>query len=121
MYKRLYIIGNGFDLHYGLRTSLEEFGAYVRLRDGCLANDLENLFSGNLWGDFEEALRWLSPEDLDGDPFGLFDGINRKSNAFDERVSAARSYQHEAIREVLDWLKIKVLSEDWVSRYPFPL
>lgn len=120
MYKRLYIIGNGFDLHYGLKTSLREFGSYVRLRDEALADSLELLFGGDLWGCFEEALRWLSPDDVVGDRFGLLVGIDRSSNGFDEAELAAWSYQLEAMQEALDWRKIIALLADWISQVSIP-
>lgn len=120
LYKRLYVIGNGFDLHYGLKTSLEDFGFFVRSQDENLANDLETLFQRGFWGEFEEALRWLSPDDLFDDLFGLFAGVDKGGNAFDERAATAWSYQCEAVQEVLDWEKIKTLFEDWINQVYVP-
>lgn len=120
MYKRLYIIGNGFDLHYELRTSFEDFGAFVRQRDVLLANDLESLFQGDMWGSFEESLGLLSPDDVVRDCFGLLIGIDKSSNGFDDKELAAWSYQLEAMREVLSWDRINALFEDWVGQIDIP-
>ena len=56
MKKKLFIIGNGFDLHHSLPTSFAEFKTYVSKENSILNYYLENYFTGDLWSDFEESL-----------------------------------------------------------------
>ena len=59
--RRLYIIGNGFDLYHGMRTSYEDFRCYIR--ENC--SDLSDIFLSyfnldpdftELWNKFEQNL-----------------------------------------------------------------
>lgn len=57
-YKRLYIIGNGFDIHHGINSSYKEFESWLkkagRLRD--IDEILEYFKCEDLWSSFEENL-----------------------------------------------------------------
>ncbi|MCE1168910.1 MAG: bacteriophage abortive infection AbiH family protein [Sphingobacteriia bacterium] len=58
---KLYIIGNGFDLHHNLKTSYANFCMYVRENDKELFDFLEgyldiDLDKDGLWKDFEMSL-----------------------------------------------------------------
>lgn len=58
---KLYIIGNGFDLHHGMKTSYPDFCRYVKENDIELANFLEMYFyldtnKDYLWTNFEKDL-----------------------------------------------------------------
>ena len=62
---RLYIIGNGFDLHHGLKSSYKDFKAYLVDKDNDLVQKLEEYFEGDsLWSDFEETLSYLDTENI---------------------------------------------------------
>lgn len=65
-HKKLYIIGNGFDLHHGLRTSYNDFKAYLKLNYTELYNKLiKYIFGDNEedeWSDFENSLAKLNTE-----------------------------------------------------------
>jgi hypothetical protein len=53
----LYIVGNGFDLHHGLKTSFSDFGKYVKYNQSELSYYLETYFHyEDLWSDFENVL-----------------------------------------------------------------
>ena len=58
--KRLYVIGNGFDLHHKIKSSYGEFGKYVKNSNPLLHDVFENYFSfeGN-WSSLEETLAHL--------------------------------------------------------------
>lgn len=60
---KLYIIGNGFDLHHRVKSSYNDFKTYLSKVDTILLDEL-NLFIDceNLWGDFENNLAFLSRE-----------------------------------------------------------
>ena len=78
----LYIIGNGFDLHHGLRTLYANFrDDYVKKRSSVLWNDLLDIYgeapqNNNLWWkDFENMLGKVDYESLsksrNGDALGF--------------------------------------------------
>ena len=61
--RRLYIIGNGFDLYHGIPSSYKCFKCYLN-RIGCTEQIqiLDYLFGENeLWSNFEESLGLMSP------------------------------------------------------------
>ena len=57
----VYIIGNGFDLHHGLKTSYSEFYKYIIANSNDLENAFEEYFDFRTegkshWAHFEEDL-----------------------------------------------------------------
>lgn len=63
---RLYIIGNGFDLHHGLKSRYWDFKNYLQDKQtDDLIEKLEEYFGGDsLWSDFEETLAYLDTEQI---------------------------------------------------------
>lgn len=69
MKQKLYIIGNGFDLHHGLKTSYYNFAQYLEKKDTKLYDLLERFVSyspedNSLWSRFEENLANLDADEL---------------------------------------------------------
>lgn len=61
--KKLYVIGNGFDLYHGIKSSYWNFKDYVKSVDNTLYDKLNEVFNTvELWSDFEETLAHI---DLD--------------------------------------------------------
>ncbi len=59
----LYIIGNGFDLHHGMKSRYWDFKEYVESNNPDLLEQLEEYFEcDSLWSDFEETLAYLDTE-----------------------------------------------------------
>jgi len=57
----LYIIGNGFDLFHGVRSSYADFKQYTKVKNPQLFQQLNVYFEGtDLWSDFENSLGYLS-------------------------------------------------------------
>lgn len=55
--RKLYIIGNGFDLAHGLETSCSDFRDYLHNKDSNFAEELEGIYGKEeLWSNFEYAL-----------------------------------------------------------------
>lgn len=82
MFNKLYFIGNGFDLHHGLKTSYLNFrDDYIKKRSSVLWNDLLDIYgdapqNDNLWWkDFENMLGKVDYESLsqsrNGDALGF--------------------------------------------------
>ena len=55
---RLYIIGNGFDLHHGIASQYRQFAAYLAQSDHTVFRMVEDYFSADeeFWADFEQRL-----------------------------------------------------------------
>ena len=69
MTDKLYIIGNGFDLHHNLKTSYYDFAKYLKENDKDLFETLESYISfpiedNCLWARFEENLANLDAEEI---------------------------------------------------------
>ena len=58
MFKKLYIIGNGFDLHHRIPSSYSNFGAFLKKRDPETASLVETYFAtdDDFWFEFESRL-----------------------------------------------------------------
>lgn len=63
----LYIIGNGFDLHHGLKTKYSDFEVYLEKQNASLLYLLNNCFSADLWSDFESNLSKLDIAEIFAD------------------------------------------------------
>lgn len=63
MNNKLYILGNGFDLYHGIKSSYQHFNEYVYKKDPSLSIDVdEYLFdSEENWCDFENSLGEVDP------------------------------------------------------------
>jgi hypothetical protein len=66
---KLYIIGNGFDLHHYLKTSYGDFAAYLKEKHNDIYTALERYVSyptseKDLWSRFEENLANLNAEEI---------------------------------------------------------
>lgn len=69
MQNELYIIGNGFDLHHGLKTNYYNFSEYLKEKDKELYEMLESYIlypqsDENLWAKFEENLANLDADEI---------------------------------------------------------
>ena len=67
--KTLYIIGNGFDLHHGLKTSYYDFAQYLEKSNNELFTTFEKYISypsnhNSLWSDFETNLANLDLDEI---------------------------------------------------------
>jgi hypothetical protein len=62
----LYIIGNGFDLHHGIRSSYKAFGEYLKSHDRNTYEVIERHLGvyDDLWAEFEQRLADLDRDDL---------------------------------------------------------
>jgi hypothetical protein len=116
--RKLYIIGNGFDLWHGMPTTLSEFKEFVEVHDSDLLKAVQDyLPTDDDWSDLELALA-----DID------VDGIVQDNEHFmtpygadDWSDSGHHDFQYEVSRVV------KILSNDlkcrlgqWIRKVPVP-
>jgi len=75
MNDKLYIIGNGFDLHHGIKTNYVDFRNYLEENFPDLFDSLESYYNMDedslLWSEFENGLKEFDPTDLENN-FGEY-------------------------------------------------
>ncbi len=76
MGQRLFIIGNGFDLHHELKTSYRDFTDFLKIENSSDSRDHIEIFNacndllgyectnGSIWGNFEDSLGRFEPDRL---------------------------------------------------------
>lgn len=78
-----YVIGNGFDLHYGLNTRYSSFKEYLSDKDGELVEKVDELFNIYMVTDNSEDIeQWNTFEDMLS-VFCLLDGDSIYDTAMD--------------------------------------
>ena len=95
--KRLYIIGNGFDIFHGVKSRYSDFKDYVEKNDNDLFEALEEYFNTDeLWSDFEETLAYIDTEKIvdDASDFLVSYGADEWSDAYHH------DYQYEIQRAI---------------------
>lgn len=67
---KLFVIGNGFDLHHGIRSGYKHFCAFVQAQDRAVFDAVERYLpadgdgTNGKWSDMEAALGKLSPDEV---------------------------------------------------------
>lgn len=95
--KRLYIIGNGFDIFHGVKSRYSDFKDYVEKNDNDLFEALEEYFNTDeLWSDFEETLAYIDTDKIvdDASDFLVSYGADDWSDAYHH------DYQYEVQRAI---------------------
>lgn len=66
MSERLYIVGNGFDIHHGISSSYSQFGQYLKEIDKHTFDYVERYFDvdADFWYEFEERLAYFDSDAL---------------------------------------------------------
>jgi Bacteriophage abortive infection AbiH len=116
--KKLFIIGNGFDIHHGIPSRYSDFQSYLENKDRELCGMLDEYFDyDNLWADFEQSLA-----DLDADylaeslsTFLVSYGADDWSDSYHD------DYQYE-IKKVVTGLSTTLKSRftEWVLQLVIP-
>lgn len=113
---KLYVIGNGFDLHHGLPTSYNDFHKYVQKNYPEIENDLEEFFcldldKNDLWSDFENGLGTFSWKSF----FDEHNQIDLEDENF--KPSEAFGLEDDLIQETDELIaRIRFAFEDWIAQ-----
>lgn len=69
LFMKLYIIGNGFDLHFGLPTNISDFVEILETKKTYDGYDAKSVFNGYgvNWGEYESSLSELEIDDIADD------------------------------------------------------
>jgi len=119
MGERLYIIGNGFDMHHGIKSSYKDFGKYLKAIDSE-TYDLIDRFIGiddTFWNELEARLANLDSDHLLEDMTDFLPSYG----ADDWSDSGHHDYQYEVDR-VVEALSRTLLSHfsDWIRQLAIP-
>jgi hypothetical protein len=119
MNSTLYIIGNGFDLHHGIRSAYKQFGTFVQSNDSELYSLIENYFGveNDFWSEFEMRL-------ADFDAAALMEGASDflvSYGADDWSDSFHHDYQFELDRVVsLVSVGLRKRFAQWIRQLKIP-
>lgn len=119
--RRLYVIGNGFDLHHDIPSSYAHFGAYVRATDSRLADTAEDFIPApvgeTLWSRLEENLAWLDTDQIT-DQASIF--LNSPgADDWSDADNHAYQYEVEQIATALS-SRLKASFHAWLRTLPIP-
>lgn len=120
MTHKLFIIGNGFDLHHGIPSRYSDFGAYVEAADPTVARLINDyLFvDDNFWNCFEERLATFD-SDLVIDhaeqflmPYGAEDWSDAYHHDFEYEIG-------EVVRGLSSTMRSRFA--EWIRMLPTPV
>jgi hypothetical protein len=116
--KRLYIIGNGFDIYHGIRSSLSDFRSFVEARDSSVWDACENFLPADeKWSDLEAALGMIDTDYI----LEQHEHFLVSYGATDWGDSCNHDYEW-AVNQISENLSTKLLYllTKWVSRLKIP-
>lgn len=115
---KLYVTGNGFDLHHGIASSYSSFKKYVETHDNELYESIDTyLPADKWWSDLEESFAYV---DIDNIAEGALDFL-RSYNSEDWSDSYHHDYQFEVSR-IVNLLSVKLVERfsEWIYRLKIP-
>src|SRR5687767_8252370 len=116
--QRLYVIGNGFDLHHKIESSYSSFGRYVESVDpGLHETAQEYVFFDGDWANFEADLAKI-------DSYSILANCEGSLHSYgDDNWTDAyhHDYQYE-VQDIVDALsgRMKDSFTTWISRLAVP-
>ena len=116
-YKNLYIIGNGFDLHHGVRCDFEDFMKWLKKNDKSLFTDLTQVYddaeNNNWWRDFENSLAQLNINYYANKKGNLYDPEYIKDGSIEVKTEYASQRVIEEFGKIKDSLRNDF--QNWLS------
>lgn len=112
MVKKLYIIGNGFDIHHDIDSRYSAFREYCKKEDNDLYIKLEKYYydSDMLWSNFEMGLAHINPD-------SIMDYARLLNNEWDTSFKGMYAFVDE-VKDEVDFLQIslKRCFREWVEQ-----
>lgn len=120
--KRLFVIGNGFDLHHNLQTGYNDFKKYLKLEEPEYFDFINNLmlknnpdFDSNDWSEIETELICVMSIDYDG----LLNEAIESSEKDMDRASYWNDIQFNAEYFNRDLPNFKKSFDEWIDTIDF--
>lgn len=114
MRNKLYIIGNGFDLHHEIASSYKEFGEYLKNKDSTVYRYVEEYFDldGSFWFEFEERLASFDQDALIDNAsmflasYGSDDWSDSHHHAFQLEIDmVVKAISSQMKKNFVDWVQ----------------
>lgn len=119
MSDKLYIIGNGFDLHHGIKSSYRAFGDYVRINDRRTYDFVVRYFEmdDGFWAEFEERLAYFDVDKLtdNASTFLVGYGDEEWSDSYNHDYQYEMSQAVEAVSVTL-----QARFQEWIRQLAIP-
>lgn len=117
--KKLFIVGNGFDIHHGIQSKYSDFKKYLKNNNQEIVETIDGYFDNDyFWNDFEKSLGEFDADQLIDNctTFLVSYGAEDWSDAYHH------DYQYE-IDKIVTKLSTGLKSEltDWVSSLEIPV
>ena len=116
-YKNLYIIGNGFDLHHGVRCDFDDFMKWLKKNAKSLFTDLTQVYddaeNNNWWRDFENSLAQLNINYYANKKGNLYDPEYIKDGSIEAKTEYASQRVIEEFGKIKDSLRNDF--QNWLS------
>lgn len=109
---KLYIIGNGFDLYHGLKTSFKDFKEFMMLKDNPIIKKWEEIISIELdenWSNIEQSFEYVEYEELVNKCSYYLKGYN-EDNWKD-------SFHHDYEYEINRYLELATNSNEYLREW----
>jgi Bacteriophage abortive infection AbiH len=116
--RRLYVIGNGFDLHHGIPSKYGDFREFIEERDSDLLRAVdEYLPAGDDWSRLEQALAEIDVDHVVED----LEQFAPSYGAEDWSDSGHHDFQYE-VRRLVECLSIELRQQfgQWIRKVPIP-
>jgi hypothetical protein len=116
--RKLYIIGNGFDLHHGIPSEYSHFKTFVREHDSHLFRTVEDYLPADEdWSDLESAFAEIDVDSMIGDLEQFMPGYGSD----DWSDSGHHDFQYEVSR-VVECLSMELRGRfgQWIRQLPIP-
>lgn len=113
--KHLYIIGNGFDIHHGRKTSYKDFYTWLSENHRSELDDIEEkigMLDADWWSNFENNLANIDAYEISQNI--AYENVpNLLDDHVDRQWNDAQIYTEQLFEEVFD--KIKSLFWQWIK------
>ena len=109
---RLYIIGNGFDLHYGIKSSYRDFFSYLLETNPLPESLLTEYCQGDLWRDFESGLGLIPESAFFANVFGIL----QDNDADWDQILTSWDAQALSIEQNFNASQIARYFQEWVNQ-----
>lgn len=124
----LFVIGNGFDLHFGLETSTDDFENFLREQriEGEMDNAREILNAyGVDWSEYEQSLADMDLDAIEGENLGFPDYMSDRESDRDGVIFQMREYLNSinnaissALTEMVDTANATLEDEEIMITQP---
>lgn len=110
IYKNLYIIGNGFDLHHDIPCDFPSFMEWIKVHDARLFYKLNKVYNNDAWkkdwwSDFENSLAQLDISYYANNRGNMYDPEYIKDGSIDEKNEYASNKVAEEFSVIKDSLR----------------